>query len=108
MHNNVLITLQQYKLIKLSIKRFEYFTNFRKSSSVSLTEGKKRKITKVIFPYFRGHFKDQVFLYSIAKFSVSLGYFSNYERQGKRDCFTICVGSIVQKVIQFFAILQEM
>ena len=43
MHNNVLITLQQYKLIKLSIKRFEYFTNFRKSSSVSLTEEKKKE-----------------------------------------------------------------
>ena len=46
MHNNVLITLHQYKLIKLSIKRFEYFTNFRKSSSVSLTEEKKGKSQK--------------------------------------------------------------
>ena len=45
MHNNVLITLHQYKLIKLSIKRFEYFTNFRKSCS-SLTEEKKGKSQK--------------------------------------------------------------
>ena len=75
MHNNVLITLHQYKLIKLSIKRFEYFTNFRKSSSVSLTEGKKRKITKVIFPYFRGHFKDQVFAVQYCKIFCFSGLF---------------------------------
>ena len=86
MHSNVLITLQQYKLIKLSIKRFEYFTNFRKSSSVSLTEEKKKKITKgLYFRTFADTLKTKYLLYSIAKFSVSLGYFSNYERQGKRD-----------------------
>ena len=97
MHNNVLITLQQYKLIKLSIKRFEYFTNFRKSSSVSLTEGKKRKITKVIFPYFRGHFKDQVFLYSIAKFSVSLGYFSTCVRDRESETVSRSVLAVLSK-----------